>query len=117
MVVRAGQGAQPRQADQRTLLSTPGSRVVLLDGSRDPNSGVTMLLTAPGPTEPHLAVKVATTPAAAEVIEREARLLVEMRRRPLPRGDRTLPRCTGVFDADGMLSLATSGGPGVPART
>jgi hypothetical protein len=44
----AGPGAQPRHPDLRTLLSTPGSRVVLLDGSRDPNSGVVMLLTAPG---------------------------------------------------------------------
>src|SRR5258708_38755827 len=114
MVVRAGQGAQPRQADQRTLLSTPGSRVVLLDGSRDPNSGVTMLLTAPGSTQPHLAVKVATTPAAAGVLEREARLLAELRRRPLPRVDRTLPRHAGVFDADGMLAGAPPRGPRAP---
>jgi len=113
----AGPRAQPRHPDLRALLSTPGSRVVLLDGSRDPNSGVTMLLTAPGSTEPHLAVKVATTPAAADVLEREARLLVELRRRPLPRVDRTLPRHAGVFDADGMLAVATSVVPGVPMRT
>ncbi len=113
----AGPRAQPRHPDLRTLLSAPGSRVVLLDGSRDPNSGVIMLLTAPGSTEPHLAVKVATTPAAAGVIEREARLLVALRRRPLPRVDRTLPRHAGVFDADGMLAVATSVVPGVPMRT
>ena len=109
--------AQPGDSDLRTLLSTPGSRVVLLDGSRDPNSGVTVLLTVPGSTEPHMAVKVATTAAAAEVIVREARLLVELRRRPLPRVDRTVPRHLGVFDADGMLASATSVVPGVPMRT
>jgi hypothetical protein len=113
----AGPGAPPRDPDLRTLLSTPGSRVVLLDGSRDPNSGVIVLLTAPGATEPHLAVKIATTAAAAEVIAREARLLVELRRRPLPRVDKTLPRHLGVFNADGMLASATSVVPGVPMRT
>lgn len=112
-----GPRAQPRHPDLRTLLCSPGSRVVLLDGSRDPNSGVIMLLTAPGSTEPHLAVKVATTPAAAAVIEREARLLVALRGRQLPRTDRTVPRHAGVFDADGMLAFATSVVPGVPMRT
>ena len=57
--------ALPGDPDLRTLLSTPGSRVVLLDGSRDPNSGVTLLVTEPGSAEPHLAVKIATTAAAA----------------------------------------------------
>jgi len=103
--------------DLRALLSTPGSRVILLDASRDPNSGVMVLVTAPGSTEPHLAVKIATTAAAAEVIEREARLLVELRRRPLPRVDETLPRHIGIFDADGMLASATSVVPGIPMRT
>jgi hypothetical protein len=109
--------ALPGDPDLRTLLSTPGSRVVLLDGSRDPNSGVTVLVTAPGSTEPHLAVKIATTAAAAEVIAREARLLVELRRRPLPQVDKTLPRHLGIFDADGMLASVTSVVPGVPMRT
>jgi hypothetical protein len=109
--------AQARTRDLRALLSAPGSRTVLLDGSRDPNSGVTVLLTAPGADEPHLAVKIATTPAAADVIEREARFLVELRRRPLPRVGSTLPRHAGVFDADGMLAVAAAVVPGVPMRT
>jgi aminoglycoside phosphotransferase len=109
--------APPADPDLRTLLSTPGSRVILLDGSRDPNSGVMVLVTAPGSTTPHLAVKIATTAAAAEVIEREARLLVELRRRPLPRVDETLPRHLGIYDADGMLASATTVVPGIPMRT
>jgi Phosphotransferase enzyme family len=113
----ASLGALPDHPDLRSLLGAPGSRVILLDGSRDPNSGVTVLVTAPGSTEPHLAVKIATTAAAAEVIAREARLLVELRRRPLPRVDKTLPRHLGVFDADGMLASVTSVVPGIPMRT
>ena len=109
--------APPADPDLRTLLGAPGSRVILLDGSRDPNSGVLVLVTAPGSTEPHLAVKIATTAAAAEVIEREARLLVELRRRPLPRVDETLPRHLGIYDADGMLASATTVVPGIPMRT
>jgi aminoglycoside phosphotransferase len=103
--------------DLRALLGAPGSRIILLDGSRDPNSAVTVLVTGPGSTEPHLAVKIATTAAAAEVIAREARLLVELRRRPLPRVDETLPRHVAILDADGMLASATSVVPGIPMRT
>lgn len=109
--------APPADPDLRALLGTPGSRVILLDASRDPNAGVMLLVTAPGATEPHLAVKIATTAAAAEVIEREARLLVELRLRPLPRVDETLPRHIGIFDADGMLASATTVVPGIPMRT
>jgi Phosphotransferase enzyme family len=109
--------AHPGGPDLRTLLGAPGSRLVLLDGSRDPNSGVTILMTVSGSAEPQVAVKVATTAAAAAVIVREARLLVELRRRPLPRVDQTLPRHLGMYDADGMLASATSVVPGVPMRT
>jgi hypothetical protein len=110
-------GTQVLKRDLRALLNSPGSRTVLLDGSRDPNSGVTMLLTAAGEAAPHLAVKVATTPAAADVIQREARFLVELRRRSLRRVGPTLPRHAGVFDADGMLAVAAAVVPGVPMRT
>jgi hypothetical protein len=117
MLSLAGPGARPGDPALRTLLSTPGSRVILLDGSRDPNSGVTLLVTEPGSAEPRLAVKIATTTAAAEVIAREARLLVELRRRPLPQVDQTLPRHLGTFNADGMLASVSSVVPGVPMRT
>ena len=117
MLSPASLRALPGNPDLRTLLNAPGSRVVLLDGSRDPNSGVTLLVTAPGSAEPHLAVKIATTAAAAEVIAREARLLVELRHRPLPRVDTTVPRHLRAFDADGMLASVTTVVPGIPMRT
>ncbi len=101
----------------RAFLGAQGSATVLLDGSRDPNSGVTVLVIPPGADGPKLAVKIATTPAAAEVIGGEARLLVQLRSRRLRRVESTLPRHAGVFDADGMLAVAASVVPGVPMST
>jgi hypothetical protein len=107
----------PSRGELRALLSSTGMRTVVLDGSRDPNSGVMVLLMPAGSAEPQLAVKIATTPAAADVIEREAKLLVELRQLPLGRTGPTVPRHAGVFDVDGMLAAAASVVPGVPMRT
>lgn len=101
----------------RELLDVPGTRTVLLDRSRDPNAAVTLLVAPPGSVEPRLAVKIATTGVAAGVIEREARLLVELRRRGLRRVEATLPELVGVWDVDGMPAAATSVLSGVPMTT
>jgi Phosphotransferase enzyme family len=118
---QADQGDEPANRpignDLRALLNLPGNRTVILDSSRDPNSGVTMLLIPAGTDQPELAVKLATTPAAAEVIDREARLLAELQCRPMGRVEPTLPQLAGVFHADGMLAVATTVVPGVPMRT
>jgi aminoglycoside phosphotransferase (APT) family kinase protein len=110
-------GNEHAASDLRALLNLPGSQTVLLDSSRDPNSGVTMLLIPVGRDQPELAVKLATTAAAARVIDREARLLRALQQRPMDRVEATLPRLGGVFHADGMLAVATSVVPGVPMRT
>jgi aminoglycoside phosphotransferase len=99
----------------RTLLAAPGSAAVLIDGSRDPNSGVTVLMVPAD--EPGVAVKIATTARAAAIIAGEARLLVALGRRRLRRVGPTLPRHMGVFDADGMLAVAASMLPGIPLST
>lgn len=109
-------GAALPAADLRALLSTPGSQAVLLDASRDPNASVTVLITAPGGVTPCLAVKVATTTAAASLLAREADFLVRLADRELPRVGPTLPRPAGRFDADGLLAVASSVLPGVPMR-
>jgi hypothetical protein len=121
---RAGSRVRPtdheaaaRVRNLRALLAAKGSATVLLDGSRDPNSGVTVLVIPPGTDGPKLAVKIATTTGAAEVIRGEARLLVELRRRRLYRVEGTIPCHAGVFDADGMLAVAASVVPGVPMST
>jgi Phosphotransferase enzyme family len=101
----------------RAFLAAEGCAAVLLDGSKDPNSGVTVLVIPPGADGPELAVKIATTPAAARVISGEARLLRALRRRELRGIEATIPRHEGVFDADGMLAVAASVVPGVPMST
>jgi hypothetical protein len=103
--------------DLRALLNLPGSRTVMLDSSRDPNAGVTMLLIPAGTDQPELAVKLATTQTATDVVAREARLLVALRQLPIGRARSTLPQLVGFFEADGMLAVATSVVPGVPMRT
>jgi aminoglycoside phosphotransferase len=117
-VPRTGAGAVAASPPElRALLAAAGSSAVLLDGSKDPNSGVTVLVIPPGADGPRLAVKIATTDAAAAVIRGEARLLVELRQRRLHRVEDTLPRHEGVFDVDGMLAVAASVVPGVPMST
>ncbi len=108
--------ARPPAADLHALLSTPGSRAVLLDASRDPNASLTVLVTAPGGVTPCLAVKVATTPAAAGVLAREADFLVRLARHGLRLVGPTVPRPAGRFEADGLLAVASSVLPGVPMR-
>lgn len=110
-------GAAVPATELRELLSAPGHRCVLMDGSRDPNSGVTVLVLPPGVPEPGLAVKIATTTQAAQVIEGEARFLLRLGQQQLDRVHRTLPRHRGFFDADGMLAAAASVVPGVPMST
>lgn len=113
----SGPGALPPRRLLRPLLGVPGSTAIVIDGSKDPNSSLTVLVLAPGAGDPHLAVKVATTPAAAQVIEREARLLTGLRQRRLARVGPTVPVPAGLFDIDGVLAGATSVVPGVPMRT
>ena len=100
-----------------TAMNMPGSAAILLNGSRDPNSGLTVLLIPPDAGEPRLAVKIATTPAAAAVIEGEARLLTGLERLRLPRVGGTLPRHQGAYDVDGLLAVASTVVPGVPMST
>jgi aminoglycoside phosphotransferase len=113
----AGQQPVVRPGELLAALGMPDGRTILLDGSRDPNSGVTLLLVPPGSDEPRLAVKIATTDIAAEVIEREAAVLRELAGRALGQVRGTLPRPAGVFRVDGMLAVAATVVPGVPMRT
>src|SRR5260370_36689185 len=61
MLSPASLRALPGGPDLRTLLNAPRSRAVMLDGPRDPNSGVTLPVTAPGSTRPHPPLKAPTT--------------------------------------------------------
>jgi aminoglycoside phosphotransferase (APT) family kinase protein len=94
------------------VLARPGTRTVLLAGSRDPNAKVTMvLLDDHGPA---FVVKVPTTARAAEVVRREGDLLYALHRMGLGALAGTIPRPTGYVDADGLPALVTTALVGTP---
>lgn len=100
----------PRRPLQR-LLDEPGVTVARhafrQDGDID-----TLLLTQHGVEAPRLAVKVPATSAAEAEVEREARMLVEMRRLELGRLRETVPRFVQLCDQDGRMALVASALPG-----
>ncbi len=114
---RPARPARPPRPGLRALLDQRDAQFLLLTGSRDPNACVTLLVIPAGSAEPRLAVKIATTLAAAETVEAEARLLVALRRLSLGRVGATLPRHAGTYDCAGMLAAAASAVPGVPMIT
>lgn len=94
------------------VIARPGTRVVLLAGSRDPNAKMTLVLL--DDYGPAFAVKIPTTPAAAEVVRAEGDLLTALSGMGLGGLDATLPRALGYFSADGRPALVTTALLGVP---
>ncbi len=94
------------------VVSRPGTRVVLLGGSRDPNAKVTLvLLDEHGPA---FVVKVATTEVAAHVVRNEGYLLEGLAGIGLGSLGPTVPRAIGYLSADGLPALVTTALVGVP---
>ncbi len=94
------------------VLARPGTRAVLLAGSRDPNAKVTLvLLDGYGAA---FVVKVPTTAEAARVVQDEAELLEAVRRLPIGRLATTVPQPLGYLDADGLPALLTNALAGTP---
>ena len=100
----------PRRPLQR-LLDEPGVTVVR-PAARPAGDVDTLLLARHGAEDPHLAVKVPVTRAAEAEIEREARMLVEIRRLELGRLRQTVPRFVQLYDQDGRTALVASALPG-----
>ena len=100
----------PRRPLQR-LLDEPGVTVVR-HASRPAGDMDTLLLARQAAEGPRLAVKVASTSAAEAEIEREGRMLVEMRRLELGRLRDTVPRFVQICDQDGRTALVASALPG-----
>jgi hypothetical protein len=86
------------------------TRGVLVSASRDPDAKLTFVTTG----DDRLAVKLATTVAAGPAVEREGRMLVELRRMPLGRLARTIPRYVESSRRDGRAVLVSSALPGTP---
>jgi hypothetical protein len=99
------------------LLGVPGPAGVLLCASQDPDAKVTFLLSAPAgsPATEQLAVKVAVTARAAEVVHDEGRALVALRCLDLGPLTPTIPRYVrSAVVADGRKALVSSSLPGTP---
>jgi aminoglycoside phosphotransferase (APT) family kinase protein len=94
------------------VLARPGTRAVLLAGSKDPNAKVTVvLLDGYGAA---FVVKVPTTSGAAEVVKEEARLLESVRGLRIGRLATTVPQPLGYLDASGLPALVTNALAGTP---
>ena len=94
----------------RHLLEEPGMSV-----TRSAASGGevdTVLLTPSGAGGPRLAVKVPATRAAAAQVEREARMLVEVRRLEIGSLRATVPRLVQLCEQDGLIVLVANALPG-----
>lgn len=110
-------GPLPRQFGRRplsSLLSTPGTRTVTVAGSSSADAKVNILLVPQGRQTPELAVKIPTTQRSSEAVEREARMLVDLRRMELGMLRTTIPRFVQVCDHEGRSVLVASAVPGVP---
>jgi hypothetical protein len=95
----------------RQLLDQPGTAVSRRarrpDGDTD-----TLLLTPPGADGPRFAAKVPATRTAEIAVEREARMLVEVRRLELGHLRATVPRFVQLCEQDGRVVLVASAVPG-----
>ena len=98
----------------RSLLDAPGTRTVTLAMSKDHDAKVSVLVVRPNESVPRLAAKISTTAAAGEAVQREGRLLVDLRRLGLRGVIDTIPRFVEMRQHDGHLVLVASALPGVP---
>jgi len=98
----------------QSLLDAPGTRTIVLALSKDHDAKVSVLVARPGDTVPKLVAKIATTPAAEAAVEREGRLLVDLRRLGLRPVIDTIPRFVEMREHRGRLVLVASAVPGVP---
>ncbi len=103
-----------RRRPLRAMLDAPGTRTITLAMSKDLDAKVTVLVVPAGASAPTFAAKIATTPAAEAAVEREGRLLVELRRRGLREVAATIPRFVEMREHDGRLALVASVVPGTP---
>jgi Phosphotransferase enzyme family len=94
------------------LLARPGTRAVLLAGSKDPNAKMTIVLL--DDYGPAFVVKVPTTQPAALVIRNEGYMLNALTDRGLGSLANTLPRPIGYLAADGLPALISTALTGTP---
>lgn len=107
----------PQPADVRSLLTSAQSRGLLIAVSRDPDAKATFIITerpdlVADSRASRLAVKIPRTRAAGIAVEREGRMLVELRRMPLGAIGETIPRYVQSRQFEGRPVLVSTGMPG-----
>jgi hypothetical protein len=106
-----------RRSDVRRMFDAWPSGVSI---ATNPAQGIITCLVPGVPASPiargiePLVLKVPTGPASAAAVEREARLLVELRRKRLGPVENTIPRHVGMRDFDGLPVAVSSTVPGRP---
>jgi aminoglycoside phosphotransferase (APT) family kinase protein len=95
------------------FIEAAGLRSLVLGSSKDPNAKVTVLLVSPITASPIFAVKVPTTDVAAQAVQAEAKLLLELQ--PILGDiDGTIPRVVELVEHRGRTALVTTALPGTP---
>ena len=93
-----------------------GLRSLVVCASKNPNAKVIVLLVSPETGRPELAIKVPTTDAAAQAVEAEARVLVELADLD-PAFAKTIPRVVDVVEFGGRGGLVMTAADGLPMKT
>jgi Phosphotransferase enzyme family len=98
----------------RQLLDRPETSGVLINASRDPDAKLTYVITGPQCGSVPRVVKIPATAAAGEAVDREGRMLVEVRRLGLGRLTPTVPRYVESLTIEGRPVLIATAVPGTP---
>lgn len=99
----------PRLAE---VLARPGTQVVLLAGSKDPNAKATLILL--DDYGPAFVVKVPTTASAQYVVRHEGKVLEALAGLRLGPLAASLPRALGYMSVEGLTALVSTAVTGTP---
>jgi aminoglycoside phosphotransferase (APT) family kinase protein len=94
------------------VLDRPGTRVVMLAGSRDPNAKATLILL--DDYGPAFVVKVPTTEQAQRAVRHEGSVLQALAGRRLGPLAASLPRVLGYTSVEGLTALVSTAVTGTP---
>lgn len=104
--------ATHQHPDLADVLARPGTRTVLLAGSKDPNAKATLvLLDEYGPA---FVVKIPTTKVAQKVVRNEGFVLEALAGLRLGPLSLSLPRALGYMSVDGLTALVSTAVTGTP---
>ena len=109
----APRAIHPRPRTVHDLLFAPGTRGVLIAASRDPDAKRTFIVTPSAGTFPRgpigaVAIKIPATSVAATAVERETRMLLELRDAELGSIAETIPQYVETLDSDGRPALVST---------